>query len=129
MFTKLVTVTNYNHQRVIFLLLLLNTIIISQVSTIRFASVTNGNYAQQIPVYTGNAFGIQDPIIQHQPVISNQYNTKRESIPQHVTGTGNDNPFLSNRQPKSITATIRTNHRNDDDGTKGWIPIPYPLYK
>lgn len=80
--------------------------------------------------------GIHDPILQHQPV-SNQYEVKRENPKQILatTAVGNDvNPFLR-RRPKSVQVTVkrrdslRRTGDDDQDGRKGWVPIPYPIYK
>ena len=85
---------------------------------------TNTGFAYQQP--RANHYGIQDPILQDQPLLPavNQYEVKREN-----EGIYQDNPFLvgrGHRQPKSIVMTIK---KLDNDGSQGWVPIPYPLYK
>jgi hypothetical protein len=93
-------------------------------------SSANDQYGQ--PTFTH----IHDPILQHQPV-TNQYEVKRENPKQILatTAVGNDvNPFLR-RRPKSVQVTVkrrdslRRTGDDDQDGRKGWIPIPYPIYK
>lgn len=74
-------------------------------------------------------------VLQHQPV-SDQYEVKRENF-KH-SAVGNDNPFL--RRPRTLQIAVKTiptsNQRHDidavtahddDEGRKGWIPIPYPI--
>jgi len=91
-------------------------------------------FTQQVIPSPANEFGVQDPILQHQP-ISDQYEVKRENTEKTLAtkAVGNDyhNPFL--RRPKSVRVTVKRFDNlaedNVDDGTKGWIPIPYPIYK
>ena len=93
-------------------------------SGLGIASNTGFAY-QQHPI--ANQYGIQDPILQDQPLLPaiNQYEVKRENEGQLPS-----NPFLIDRrrQPKSIVVTMKRLD-NNDYGRKGWVPIPYPLYK
>lgn len=86
---------------------------------------SNTGFAYQQPL--ANQYGIQDPILQDQPLLPaiNQYEVKRENEGQLPS-----NPFLIGRlrQPKSIVVTMKRLD-NNDYGRKGWVPIPYPLYK
>ena len=109
------------------------------VSHFYFLATPNDQYVQpqftqQVIPSPANEFGVQDPILQHQP-ISDQYEVKRENTEKTLAtkAVGNDyhNPFL--RRPKSVRVTVKRFDNlaedNVDDGTKGWIPIPYPIYK
>jgi len=92
--------------------------------------IPNDQYIQ--PTFTqqvsaANNYGVQDPILQHQP-ITNQYGVNVRESPKKTYAVGNDNPFL--RRPKSVQVTVKRvdnlHKKMEDDG---WIPIPYPIYK
>lgn len=82
-------------------------------------------FTHQVPAATN--YGIQDSILQHQP-ITNQYGVNVRETPKQRYAVGNDNPFL--RRPKSVQVTVKridSLHKKMEDD--GWIPIPYPMYK
>ena len=82
---------------------------------------------------SADQYGIHDSVLGHQP-ITNHYEVKRENQKQTLPATvGNDNPFLRNRAPKSVRVQLKRldslQSKKSDDGSEGWIPIPYPIYR
>ena len=84
----------------------------------------SGGYQPQL----ANQFGVQDPILQDQPLLPQApYGVKRDNGQKQPASVGQDNPFLRHRHPKSITVTMK--RLDGDYGRQGWVPIPYPLYR
>ena len=79
---------------------------------------------------TADSYGIHDPIIQHQPINSGYHQAKRENHKQTVNPFLRSSPKTKRRTPKSIRLNVkRIEGKKDEDGSQGWVPIPYPLIK